>query len=70
MCITSTVYRNKGRYHNGIIQKQCDEYNDQQIKQIQMKINAKPRKKLNFSTPKQEFYNLPIYICTCYWNLP
>lgn len=37
-----------------------EQYSQQQIKQIQMKINRRPRKKLNFSTPKQEFYNLLI----------
>jgi len=36
------------------------QYNDQQIKQILMKKNARPRKKINFSTSKQEFYNLII----------
>ena len=47
-----------------------EQYNDQRIKQIQMEINARPRKKLKFSTPKQEFYNSLIQICTCYWNPP
>ena len=37
-----------------------EQYDDNRIKQIQMKINARPRKKLNFATPKQEFYNLII----------
>ncbi|EFU31061.1 hypothetical protein HMPREF6485_0995, partial [Segatella buccae ATCC 33574] len=29
---------------------------DKRIKMIQAKINRRPREKLNFSTPKQEFY--------------
>ncbi len=33
------------------------EYTDEYIKQVQVKINARPRKKLNFATPKSEFYS-------------
>ncbi|MDI9603730.1 MAG: IS30 family transposase, partial [Bacteroidota bacterium] len=28
----------------------------EQVKQIQYKLNNRPREKLNFSTPKVEFY--------------
>jgi len=28
----------------------------QQIREIQEKLNTRPRKKLNFSTPKEEFF--------------
>lgn len=31
-------------------------YSDEDIKKIQYKINRRPREKLNFSTPKKEFY--------------
>jgi IS30 family transposase len=33
-----------------------DTINDQQIKQIQYKINNRPRKKLNFYSPKEIFF--------------
>ncbi|MGI6519602.1 MAG: IS30 family transposase [Fermentimonas sp.] len=32
------------------------DYSDEQVKQIQYKLNNRPREKLNFSTPKVEFY--------------
>lgn len=35
-----------------------DIYSDEYIKQIQQKINRRPRKKLNFSTPTVEFFKL------------
>lgn len=34
-----------------------DEYSDEEIKQIQYKINRRPRKKLDYETPKRCFYN-------------
>ncbi|WP_373277795.1 IS30 family transposase [Segatella baroniae] len=33
-----------------------DDYTDKRIMKIQKKINARPRQKLNFDTPKQCFY--------------
>jgi IS30 family transposase len=33
-----------------------NDYNDQTIKDIQLKINRRPRKKLNFNNPKHVFY--------------
>ncbi len=33
-----------------------DKYNDMEIKQIQYKINRRPRKNLNFETPKNLFF--------------
>lgn len=35
-----------------------DHYTDKRIMSIQKKLNEKPRKKLNFSTPKREFFKL------------
>jgi len=35
-----------------------NEFNDMKISQIQKKINARPRKKLNFDNPVKVFYNL------------
>ena len=54
----------KGRIENGnklirfYLPKDTDfKYvNDKQIKKIQKELNARPRKKLNFSTPVREFY--------------
>ena len=37
----------------------------QQITKIMHKINTRPRKKLNFSTPRECFYEKISYICTC-----
>ncbi|KAA6332532.1 hypothetical protein EZS27_018964, partial [termite gut metagenome] len=33
-------------------------YNDDRIKNIQLKINRKPRKKLNFEEPVRVFYKM------------
>ena len=54
----------KGRIENGnklirfYLQKNTDfkEISDKHIKKIQKEINARPRKKLKFSTPVREFY--------------
>ena len=54
----------KGRIENGnklirfYLPKSADfkDINDKQIKKIQKELNARPRKKLNFSTPVREFY--------------
>lgn len=54
----------KGRIENGnklirfYLPKDTDfkDINDKQIKKIQKELNARPRKKLNFSTPVREFY--------------
>lgn len=35
-----------------------DDLTDEFIHSVQLKINRRPRKKLNFSTPKDEFFNL------------
>ena len=34
-----------------------DDFNDQDIKQIQLKINRRPRKKLGYESPKKLFFN-------------
>lgn len=35
-----------------------EDFSDWKIKQIQKKLNRRPREKLNFQTPKQRFFNL------------
>ena len=37
-------------------QANFDDYTDKKIAMIQKKINSRPRQKLNFETPKNEFY--------------
>ena len=37
-------------------QANFDDYTDKKIAMIQKKINSRPRQKLNFETPKKEFY--------------
>ena len=41
---------------------------DKDIDEITAKINTRPRKKLNFSTPIEEFFNYLLKICTCLLN--
>ena len=35
-----------------------DEYSEEYVKQVQLKINRRPRKNLNFETPTKIFYSL------------
>ena len=42
---------------------------DKRISSIQAKINGRPREKLNFSTPKEEFFRVYSYFCTCWLTL-
>lgn len=46
-----------------------DDYTDKKIAMIQMKINNRPRQKLNFGTQKNEFYKRILYFCTCWLTL-
>lgn len=56
---------------NGLIRqyipkKECfSNISHQQITKIMAKINTRPRKKLDFLTPRECFYNKMSYICTC-----
>jgi IS30 family transposase len=59
----SSWERGLNEYTNGLIRQYIPKkqpftnYNDDFIKNIQHKINRRPRKKLNFGTPKNRFFN-------------
>ena len=42
---------------------------DKKIASMQEKINRRPREKLNFSTPKDEFFRVYSLFCTCWLTL-
>ena len=46
-----------------------DDFSDNYIKNVGKKLNLRPRKKLNFSTPKEEFFKQIAIFCTCQLNL-
>ena len=43
---------------------------DVAIDEITAKINTRPRKKLNFTTPIEEYFNYLLLIYTCLLNSP
>jgi len=43
---------------------------DGDIDEITLKINTRPRKKLNFTTPIEEYFNYLLLIYTCLLNSP
>lgn len=59
----SSWERGLNEYTNKLVRQyipkksRLEDYNEQQIKTIQYKINRRPRKKLNFENPKNIFYN-------------
>ena len=42
---------------------------DEYIHSVQLKINRRPREKLNYSTPKDEFFKFLLLCCTCFLTL-
>ena len=60
----SSWQRGLNEYTNGLIRQYIpkkqifNKYNDEQIATFQKKINNRPRKNLNFDTPKHRFFNL------------
>ena len=43
---------------------------DGDIDEITLKINTRPRKELNFTTPIEEYFNYLLLIYTCLLNSP
>lgn len=46
-----------------------NDLSDKMIHNVQVKLNRRPREKINFDSPKKRFFSLISLFCICCWTL-